>query len=55
MNILVKNNKKKLLKITAFNQGEPYLKSVQINLNLGKIPFVRCINRISPSVVKFET
>ena len=48
-----KIRKKNYLKKT-FNRGVPFLKNVQINRNLVKIPFLRCINRTSPSVCKIR-
>ena len=37
-----------------FNRGVPCLKNVQWSWNFDNLPFLRCINRISPSVIKFR-
>ena len=37
-----------------FNRGAPCLKNVQWSWNFGIFPFLRCINRISPSVINFR-
>ena len=36
----------------TFKQGAACLKNVQITLNSGNIPFLRRINRVSPSICK---
>ena len=53
MSKLLKNREKKLLKKT-FNRGVFCLKNDQINWNLGSIHFLPWINKISPSVCKFQ-